>query len=355
MSGAGGGPLAGLTGRLGDPLVRRIGWGVFLVVVVALGASNAYILRIELLAAIAAVMTMSLGLVTGFTGQFSIGHAGFMAIGAHTAAVITSNLAAGPARPSTITGHVIFVLAVLAGGLVAALFGFLIGLPTLRLRGDYLAIVTLAFGEVVLAVIRLFEVLGGPSGLKGIPVFVDKSRWYGPLYVVLLLVGASWLMRNFIHSSYGRTSIAVRDNELAADAMGVDTFRQKILAFVISAAIAAIGGGVYAHLGSTIVFSNFSILKSLDFLIFLYVGGASSLSGAALGAVLLTVLPEVFRFLSDYRMVIYPLVLIGIMLLRTQGLMGRREFFFFAAPRYLSERPGRPKGDAAGAPQGERS
>jgi len=318
--------------------VRAALWSAFAVAAVAVGAANPYLLRIELLAAIAVVMTASLGLVNGFTGQFSIGHAGFMAVGAHAAAVITSRLAGDVVNPSTFAGHAVFVAAVAAGGLTACAAGVLIGLPTLRLRGDYLAIVTLAFGEVILAIIRLFDPLGGPSGLKGIPVFVDKTRWFGPIYVILLLIGTMWALRNFLYSSYGRACIAVRDNELAANAMGINSFRQKITAFALSAFIAGLGGAVYAHLGSTIVWSSFGILKSLDFLIFLYIGGAYSMSGAALGAVLFTVLPELFRFLADYRLVVYPLVLIVVMLVKTEGLMGRSEFFFFQPPAYLRSR-----------------
>jgi len=174
------------------------------------------------------VMTVSLGLINGFTGQFSIGHAGFMAVGAYTSVFLTTILfsIAGSTPPGiTFWGYIAFFFATLIGGFFAAITGFLIGLPTLRLRGDYLAIVTMAFGEVIRTIIRVSEPLGGPRGVSGIPKYTNFTT------VFLFTVLSVWLMRNFILSTYGRASRAVRDDETAADIMGVNTTRQKVLVF----------------------------------------------------------------------------------------------------------------------------
>lgn len=287
-----------------------------------------YYSRIFLLIEINIILTVSLSLINGVTGQFSIGHAGFMALGAYASVIVTTivpKLAIGSAvSTSAFSGHIVFLLAIVAGGVAAGIAGFIIGFPTLRLRGDYLAIVTLAFGEVIRALLRYFDFVGGPRGVPGIPKFA------GALYIGIAFVVCIILMRNFIFSHFGRGCIAVRENEIAADSMGISTTFQKVSAFVIGAFFAGIGGALFAHMSQYINPDNFNILKSLDFLIFLYIGGASTLAGGIVGAGLFTLVPELMRVanLESWRMVLYPLVLIIAMRFKQEGIMGNKEFDF---------------------------
>ncbi len=286
---------------------------------------NTYVMQLIMFAGINVVMTVSLGMINGFTGQFSIGHAGFMAAGAYSSIFLTTVIfqLAGIALPGkTLWGYLLFFLAIGIGGLVAAVTGFLIGLPTLRLKGDYLAIVTMAFGEVIRTIIRVSEPLGGPRGVGGIPEYTNFTT------VFLFALASIWLMRNFLLSTYGRASRAVRDNEIAAEMMGVDTTRQKVLVFTISAFFAGCAGAIYAHLLQYIHPDNFTFMKSLEYLIYLYIGGASTISGAITGAVIFTFVPEFFRRFQTWRMVIYSLTLVLVMLLRPDGILGNREFRF---------------------------
>ncbi|RIE07237.1 branched-chain amino acid ABC transporter permease [Candidatus Cryosericum odellii] len=290
------------------------------------GILNAYYIQLLMLVGINIVMTVSLGMVNGFTGQFSIGHAGFMAVGAYTSAMITTVwLHASTANPWV--GYPIFIVAILAGGLLAAGAGYLVGAPSLRLKGDYLAIVTLSASELIRTVIRVTNFLGGPRGLGGIPKFTN-------LEVVFVFATVSVvLMRNYLFSSHGRSMKAVRDSEIAAEATGVNTTKQKVFVFVFSAFFAGVSGGVFAHLLQFIHPDNFTFAKSLEYLIYLYVGGSASISGAMVGAAIFTVLPELLRSLQTWRMVIYPLILILVMIFRTEGVMGLKEFGFILIPQ----------------------
>ena len=290
------------------------------------GILNAYYIQLIILAGINIVMTVSLGMVNGFTGQFSIGHAGFMAVGAYTSAMITTVwLHASTANPWV--GYPIFIVALLAGGLLAAAAGYLVGAPSLRLKGDYLAIVTLSASELIRTVIRVTNFLGGPRGLGGIPKFTN-------LEVVFVFATVSVvLMRNYLFSSHGRSMKAVRDSEIAAEATGVNTTKQKVFVFVFSAFFAGVSGGVFAHLLQFIDPSSFTFVKSLEYLIYLYVGGAESISGAIVGPVIFTLLPELMRTLQSWRMVIYPLILVLTMIFRTEGIMGLKEFSFILIPQ----------------------
>ena len=291
-----------------------------------MGILNAYYIQLLMLVGINIVMTVSLGMVNGFTGQFSIGHAGFMAVGAYTSAMITTVwLHASTANPWV--GYPIFIAAILAGGLLAAAAGYLVGAPSLRLKGDYLAIVTLSASELIRTVIRVTNFLGGPRGLGGIPKFTN-------LEVVFVFATVSVvLMRNYLFSSHGRSMKAVRDSEIAAEATGVNTTKQKVFVFVFSAFFAGVSGGVFAHLLQFIHPDNFTFAKSLEYLIYLYVGGSASISGAMVGAAIFTVLPELLRSLQTWRMVIYPLILILVMIFRTEGVMGLKEFGFILIPQ----------------------
>jgi branched-chain amino acid transport system permease protein len=290
------------------------------------GILNGYFIQLIVLVGINIVMTVSLGMVNGFTGQFSIGHAGFMAVGAYTSAMITTVwLRTSTSNPWV--GYPIFILAVLVGGVLAGVAGYLVGAPSLRLKGDYLAIVTLSANELIRTIIRVTEVLGGPRGLGGIPKFTT-------LEVVFIFTTVSIvLMRNYLFSSYGRSMKAIRDSEIAAEAMGINTTRQKVFVFVFSAFFAGVSGGIFAHLLQFIHPDNFSFVKSLEYLIYLYVGGSESISGAMIGPAVFTLIPELLRGLKQWRMVIYPLVLILVMIFRTEGIMGLKEFGFILMPQ----------------------
>jgi branched-chain amino acid transport system permease protein len=289
------------------------------------GLLTSYHLQIIMFIGINIVMTVSLGMVNGFTGQFSIGHGGFMAVGAYASVFFTTIIfqLLGLEPPGrTIGGYGLFFLSILIGGGVAGLAGLLVGLPTLHLKGDYLAIVTMAFGEVIRTIIRVSDPLGGPRGVSGIPAITNLT------IVFIFTVVSVWLMRNFLTSTYGRASRATRDSEIAAELSGINTTKQKMLVFTISAMFAGVSGGIYAHILQFIHPDNFTFMKSLEYLIYLYVGGASSISGAMTGAVAFTIIPELFREFQSWRMVLYSLMLIVIMLFRPNGIIGEREFRF---------------------------
>jgi branched-chain amino acid transport system permease protein len=264
--------------------------------------------------------------VNGFTGQFCIGHAGFMSLGAYGAAVITTMVFGGKSI-SVLAQTPVFLLGLLIGGCVAAFVGALIGLPSLKLKGDYLAIVTLAFGEIVRAILRLFKPIGGARGMIGIPNYSTLA------WILLFMTLTLYLLKNLIYSPYGRAFIAIRDNEVAADVMGIDTTKYKITSFCIAAFIAGVAGGLYAHLLAFIQPDSFSFTKSADFLVFMYAGGSGSLTGSIVGATILTILPEILRFLADWRLVVYAAILVIVMLYRSDGLVGGKELPFMRIKR----------------------
>jgi len=267
--------------------------------------------------------------VNGFTGQFSIGHAGFMAAGAYGSAMfsltagqrIASGLAAAH-LPLVIAQGAALLMALLLGGLLAALFGYLVGLPSLRLRGDYLAIVTLGFGEIIRVLILNIDVIGGARGLPGIP------HWANFFWVFLGVVVVVVVSRNLATSTHGRALFAIRDDEVAAEALGVDTTRYKVTAFVLGAFFAGIAGGLFAHYLSYLNPNSFTFIKSIEVIAMVVLGGMGSISGAVVAATILTLLPEVLRPVKDLRMVIYSLMLILLMITRPQGLLGTRELTF---------------------------
>ena len=286
-----------------------------------IGVVNGYYVQVMMFAGINVMMTASLNLVNGFTGQFCIGHAGFMSLGAYGAAVITT-MVFGKMNLAAPVQILVFLFGLLMGGLVAMLAGVLIGLPSLKLKGDYLAIVTLAFGEIVRALLRLVKPIGGARGMIGIPGYANLA------WILFFMALTLYLLRNLIYSPYGRAFIAIRDNEVAADAMGINTTKYKMTAFCIAAFIAGVAGGLYAHVISFIQPDNFSFVKSSDFLVYLYAGGSGSLTGSIVGATLLTILPEVLRFLADWRLVVYAVILVVVMLYRSEGLCGGKELPF---------------------------
>jgi branched-chain amino acid transport system permease protein len=313
--------------------------GIFIVLQAMVGVFSGqrqfqYYTRLFYLIEINIILTASLALINGYTGQFSLGHAGFMAIGAYTSVAMTTVvpklLFDTCLDPSTIIGNVGFILSIPAAGCIAGLFGFIIGFPSLRLRGDYLAIVTLASGEVIRAGLRFFNVFGGPRGIAGIPAF-SNAFYLGAFFLLSM-----WMMRNFVYSHYGRACIAVRDNEIAASSMGINATFQKVSAFVLGAFFAGVAGGLFAHMSRYINPDNFGFLKTLDILIFLYIGGSSSLAGCIVGAGIFTIVPECLRLvnLENWRMALYPLILILVMRFKRDGIMGDRDFSFMIPWKY---------------------
>ncbi|SNS63059.1 amino acid/amide ABC transporter membrane protein 2, HAAT family [Bacillus sp. OK838] len=270
------------------------------------GMLNPFYINTLMFIGINIMLATSLHLIIGITGQFSIGHAGFLAVGAYASAVMTMKL------------ELPFIMAVLAGGIIAAVAGMVIGIPSLRLKGDYLAIATLGFGEIVRIILLNIEYVGGASGMQ--VSHLTTWPWVFACVMITIIV-----IRNFTNSTHGRACISVREDETAADSMGINTTYYKVAAFVIGAFFAGVAGSLYAHNFYIIQPSNFGFLKSFDILIFVVLGGLGSLSGSVLAAILLTI---VTTFLQDYpetRMIIYSLVLILMMIFRPQGLMGTRE------------------------------
>ncbi len=258
------------------------------------------------------ILTLSLNLVNGFMGEFSVGHAGFMSIGAYVASLSSLHI-----FPSDF-----FIVSILLGGIAAALAGMVIALLSFRTRGDYLAILTLAFLMIVKSIIENIQSIGGARGLSGISQLTTLPWVFFWLVLTLLL------MRNLINSRFGRNILAIREDELVAKLMGVNTRQAKILAFAISAFFTGIAGGLYAHLLQFINPAMFNLAKSTDILIMVYLGGAGSLSGSIIGGTVYTILMEVLRPLATWRMVIMPIILILLMIFRPSGIMGYKEFPF---------------------------
>jgi branched-chain amino acid transport system permease protein len=279
-----------------------------------------YALNILLMAGINVILAVSLNIVSGHTGQFSLGHAGFMAVGAYGSAAITQingkALLGALAFLGGAAQATLFVFALLVGGVLAALAGLAVGLPSLRLKGDYLAIVTLGFGEIIRVVLQNTEAVGGARGLTGIPAFTTLGWTWGLAAVCIYCVSA------LVRSTYGRGFLAVRDDEIAAEAMGVNTTRYKVTAFVVGSFFAGLAGGLYAHLIGYITPEGFSFLKSVDVVVMVILGGMGSTVGVTVAAGLLTVLNELLRQAEQYRMVAFALLLIVMMIARPQGLLG---------------------------------
>jgi branched-chain amino acid transport system permease protein len=277
---------------------------------------DAYIAQIITLGGVNAILAVSVNTITGITGQLSIGQAGFMALGAYGA--IFFNLDMGLPLP----------IAVLLAGLVTAFIGFIIGFPTLKLSGDYLAIVTLGFGEIIRVILVNLKVIsGGANGRRFttlLAIYPDISFCTVTTVLVAILI----LLQNLLRSSYGRAILAVREDEIAANANGIGVFRYKMLGFVIASFIAGIGGSLFAMVVGFVKPDVASFSKSIDYLIFVVLGGMGSMTGSVLAAYVLTYLQEFLRFLQDYRLLIYPLILIFVMLFRPQGLLGMKELSF---------------------------
>ena len=307
---------------------------------------NNYVQLVLIYVGINIILATSLNLVNGYMGEFSLAHAGFMAVGAYSSALLTMKVLPVAAYP------VLFHVAILAAGLVTALLGLLVALPTFKVRGDYLAIITLAFLMIVKSALENIDAIGGPRGISGIPRLTTL-----PL-VFCWGTALVWLIRNFVYSCYGRGVLAIRDDEIASELMSVDTRRVKVLAFMLSAFCAGIAGALFAHLLQFISPRVFDIVKTTEILIMVYLGGIASIGGSILGAVLYTVLLELLRpstvagllawlpvvvfdplnhyfirHLGVLRMIIMPLTLVLVMLFWPRGILGLREFRGFIPQR----------------------
>lgn len=295
---------------------------------------NDYVTQVVILIGINIIMTISLNLISGFTGQFSLGHAGFMAIGAYVSSALSVFLPPLVCRHfpgftcGLLTGNfwiqqIIFVTFILAGGTVAAFCGFIVGIPTLRLKGDYLAIVTLGFGEIIRVIILNMEAVGGARGFTSIP---DRANFFWVFFWVLIIAVLVWKM---VYSTRGKSFMAIRDDEIAAAAMGISPTRVKVTSFVLGAFFAGIGGGLFAHFIAYLNPGSFTFLKSVEFVAMVVLGGLGSITGSILSAALLTLVSEALRIASEYRMVIYSAMLVVIMIFRPEGIMGMREWRIF--------------------------
>lgn len=251
------------------------------------------------------MLAVSLNLVTGFLGELSLGHAGFMSIGAYSSALISIALS------STLPPAAAFFIALLCGGILAAFFGFIIGVPVLRLRGDYLAIVTLAFGEIIKSIINYLKFTGGSKGLSKIPLYSDYRNF---TVVFIITVITIVLISNLINSRDGRAIKSIRDNDIAAESIGINISKYKVSAFVIAAGFAGIAGALYAHNVGIIKPSIFDYNKSIEILVFVVLGGMGNIPGSIISAIILTLLPEFLRGADNLRMLLYAIVLIVMMI-----------------------------------------
>lgn len=283
---------------------------------ISTGVINKYYSGVMIAMGINIIMTVSLNLTTGFLGELALGHAGFMSVGAFTAGIITKSLAANlgwdPAACLPVS--------LLAGGLLAAVMGLVIGIPALRLKGDYLAIITLGFGEIIRVIIQNMEITGGAAGISRIPrVNSFTITYFIMTAVIIILFTLAW-------SRHGRAIISIRENAIAAESTGISTTYYKIFAFTLAAFFAGIAGGLYAHQYGRVTASVFDFNKSIEYLVMVVLGGMGSITGSIISASILTLLPELLREFADYRLLLYSLLLIMMMLFRPKGLMGTAEF-----------------------------
>jgi branched-chain amino acid transport system permease protein len=306
---------------------------------------NAYYARILNLIGINITLAVSLNLINGLAGQFSIGHAGFMAVGGYSATFVTVYHGQAIARlfGSTLNDPiglaVVMTVSLLTGAAAAALAGLAVGIPSLRLRGDYLAIVTLGFSEIIRVIILNIPAVGGATGFTAAIPITNFFWIFGVAILTIVIV------RNIATSTFGRVLATIRGDEIAAEAMGISTTRYKVLAFVISAALAGVAGGLSGQLfANPLNPQNLNFVRSIEIIVMIVIGGIGSISGAVFGATALTVLPEALRPLDQQfpglRMVTYALLLILTMIFRPQGLFGRREVSW----AWLRRRQNRPAG-----------
>ena len=291
---------------------------------------NAYYARILNLIGINITLAVSLNLINGLAGQFSIGHAGFMAVGGYSATFVTVYYGRaiaglfGASLDDAVGAAVVMTISLLAGAAAAALAGLAVGIPSLRLRGDYLAIVTLGFSEIIRVIILNIPAVGGATGFTA-AIPITNFFWIFAVAILTIVI-----VRNIATSTFGRVLATIRGDEIAAEAMGISTTRYKVLAFVISAALAGVAGGLSGQLfANPLNPQNLNFVRSIEIIVMIVIGGIGSITGAVFGATTLTILPEALRRLDQQfpglRMVTYALLLILMMIFRPQGLFGRRE------------------------------
>lgn len=286
-------------------IVALIGYGV-VNMLINNGVLDLYYSNLLITIMINVILAVSLHLIIGITGQFSIGHAGFLAVGAYISAICTMQF------------NMPFIISLVIGAIAAAFMGLVIGIPTLRLRGDYLAIATLGFGEIIRIIFLNWNYVGGASGMQITQMTTWTYAFFGALATIIII-------SNFTNSRHGRACIAVREDEIAADSMGINTTYYKVVAFVIGAFFAGLAGGLFSHNFYIILPGQFGFLKSFDILIYVVLGGLGSMTGAILAAALLTIVSLYLQDFPETRMIIYSLVLIIVMLYRPSGLMGTKE------------------------------
>ncbi len=292
---------------------------------------NEYIQQIIVYAGINLTLAVSLNLVNGITGQFSMGHAGFMAVGGYVSAFLSTKYFSQfqiPFLPEMLSQIILFAGSLYLGGLAAAIMGYVVGLPSLRLKGDYLAIVTLGFGEIIRVLILNVEAVGGARGLPGIPQWTNITWVYVIAFICILNV------RRMMGSKHGRALLAVREDEIAAESTGVNTTYYKVTAFVVGAFYAGVSGGLFAHFLTYLNPQTFDFNRSFEIIIMVVLGGMGSTTGAVFAALFLTFLREALRLLqeltkNDFRMVIYSMMLIILMLTRPNGFLGTKELTDF--------------------------
>ncbi len=333
-------------------IVSYLTFGALAVAAAKLGILNAYVQLILMYAGINIILSTSLNLVNGYMGEFSVGHAGFMAVGAYVTSILNVLLF----TDSPLFGHsvlpascaiLLFPVTLFAGGIAAAIAGLLVAVPSFRTRGDYLAIITLAVNYIVKSSIENIQSIGGARGFMGMKSVIDSMQavvnlpWN--MIWVLICVGVTvWVIQRFVNSTYGKGIIAIRDDEIAAELMSINTRRMKIVVFMLSSGLAGIAGGLFAHVLGYINPGTFTIMKSTEVLIMVYLGGMGSLSGSVLSAIALTLALEVLRPLQLVKWVVLPLLLILLMIFRPEGIMGRRELtgVFPALRRWFAPKEG---------------
>ncbi|MGA3007123.1 MAG: branched-chain amino acid ABC transporter permease [Opitutaceae bacterium] len=304
-------------------MIPRSHLALLAAIVAALGVSyfsdriDPYVLDVLISIGVNIILAVSLNLVNGHTGQFSLGHAGFMSIGAYLSGCVTVFIGPkllGDSGGTALGQNALFFCALLAGGLSAALAGLLIGLPSLRLKGDYLALVTLGFGEIIRVVFQNIDAVGGALGFIGLPPYTNFAWTYGAAALTVFTVAC------LVNSTYGRGFLATHDDEIASEAIGLNPTRYKNTAFVVGAFFAGLAGGLYGHYKLSIDPRGFDFMRSIEIVVMVILGGMGNTVGVILAAILLTVLPELLRPVAEYRMVIYSFLLIVLMLARPQGL-----------------------------------
>ena len=287
------------------------------------GALNRATKSVILQCGVYSIMAVSLNICTGYLGQLPLGHAGFMAVGAYAGALFWK---AVPGLPTPVA----IVCGILVAGLAASLFGVIIGVPALRLKGDYLAIITLGFGEIIrIAIINLPDITGGTPGLLNVPKYTNFTVTF------LCLVVCCFVVHNLMYSRHGRAILAIRDNEIAADCCGINLTAYKVFAFALSAFFAGVAGAVYAGLQGSLFPKSFDFMASINVLVMVVLGGMGSMTGSIIAATVLTALPLIMQSFNSYRMVIYSLLLIVVMIFKPSGLMGHKDFSMTKTIQYF--------------------